>query len=36
MGPVAMKTNVGWVLSGPVCQVSTSQAASTNLVTRGG
>ena len=28
-----MKTKVGWVLSGPVCQESTSQAASTNFVT---
>ena len=33
MGPVAIKTKVGWVLSGPVCQASTSQAASTNLIT---
>ena len=33
VGPVAMKTKVGWVLSGPVCQESTSQAASTNFVT---
>ena len=33
VGHVAMKTKVGWVLSGTVCQASTSQAASTNLVT---
>ena len=34
VGPVAMKTKVGWVLSGPVvCHESTSQAASTNFVT---
>ena len=32
MGPAAMKTKVGWVLSGPACQASTSQAASTNLL----
>ena len=28
-----MKTKVDWVLSGPVCQSSTSQVASTKLVT---
>ena len=33
VGPVAMKTNIGWVLSGPVCQASNSQSAGTNLVT---
>ena len=33
VGPVAMKTKVGWVLSGPVCPASTSQAAGTNLFT---
>ena len=33
VGPVAMKTKAGWVLSSPVCQPSTSQTASTNLVT---
>ena len=34
VGPVAMKTKVGWVLLGPVaCQESTSKAASTNFVT---
>ena len=31
VGSVAMKTKVGWVLSGPVCQESTSQAASTKF-----
>ena len=33
VGPVAMKTKVGWVLSGPVCQASALQAANTNIVT---
>ena len=33
VGPVAMKTKAGWALSGPVCQPSTSQTVSTNLVT---